>query len=95
MLRDRITPFLEDIVNRRVTNRAVALRLQVSEEHVSRTLKELHVIKVPAERRGAAQKELVAARYAYRQQAAKTLTPRQAARAANCSIRTIYRWKNK
>lgn len=95
MLRDRITPFLEDIVNRRVTNRAVALRLQVSEEHVSRTLKELGIVKVPAKRRGQAAKDLVAARYAHRQEVANTLAPRQAARAAHCSLRTIYRWKKK
>lgn len=94
MLRDDIIPYLDDLKHRRVTNRAVAAQLRVSEEHVSRTLKELGLVKDPAQSRAAA-KELVKARYEYRQSVAKTLTPKQAAKAARCSVRTIYRWRQK
>ena len=99
MLRDRILPFLDELRTRKVTNRAIAARLGVSEEHVSRTLKELGVVKTSAkearEAFKAARKALVAARYEHRATVAKTMAPRQAARAAKCSLRTIYRWRDK
>ena len=95
MLRDDIIPFLEELRTRKVTNRAVAARLGVSEEHVSRVLKELGIVKIPGGQERRAAKELAAERYRYRKEVAKTLSPRLAARAARCSVRTIYRWRNK
>ncbi len=88
-----IQPYLEQLKSRELTNRAVAEILGVSEEHVSRTLKALGVKKdvLP----GTAERELRATRRQYREHVAKTMPPKQAARAANCSLRTIYRLRNK
>lgn len=96
MLIDDIQPYLRDLKARLITNRAVAQALGVSEEHVSRTLKALGIAKDPSiHAQEVARKALVQARYEHRASVAKTLPPRAAAKAAGCSVRTIYRWKKK
>lgn len=94
MLADNIQPFLEQIRRREITNREVAARLGVSEEHLSRVLKKLNVVKDPPPDRKA-QAELNRARREFRENAARTMSVSAAARAAHCSVRTIYRLKAK
>ena len=98
MLKQKLCPFLDALRTRKLTNRKVAQLLQVSEAHVSRTLKLLGVVKDPAPdgpAARAARKELVAARNAYRALVADTLPAKKAAIAANCCVRTIYRSRKK
>lgn len=94
MLADDIQPFLEQIKRREITNREVAARLHVSESHLCRVLKQLGVERDPPPDRKA-QAELNRARRAFRENAARTLSVPAAARAAGCSVRTIYRLKAK
>lgn len=96
MLRDNILPYLPKLVSREVTNRAVARELKVSEAHLCRVLKALGVEKEPAPDRSNAGK-LLDARRELRTKLANdpNLTLAQAARQANCSVRTIYRYKAK
>lgn len=89
MLKLRLRPYLEQLRTRQMTNRAVAKELGVSEEHLSRVLKTL-ITKEPAFDPGK-RKELLAARRQHRIAAAQTLPVAEAARAAKCSVRTIYR----
>ena len=93
MLKLKIRPYLEDLKSRKTTNRAVAAELRVSEEHVSRVLKALKIQKDPVPD-NKARKALLAARKALRTQAAQSLGVKEAAKLANCSTRTIYRFKS-
>lgn len=92
MLRDDIRPYIEDLKARKTTNRAVAQVLHVSEEQVSRVLKQLRVVKdsVPQAKK---RRELAKIRREVRETAANSLPIKQAAVEANCSTRTIYRYK--
>ncbi len=97
MLKLKIRPYLDDLKSRKTTNRAVAAELRVSEEHVSRVLKALKLEKDPAPDSKAdtkARKALLAARKALRTQVASTHGIKEAAKLANCSERTIYRFKS-
>lgn len=94
MLRDKIKPFIPQIISRELTNRAVARELGVAEESISRVLKQLKVIREEAPN-SLARKELNASRRKHRAEVANTLSVKAAAAAANCSIRTIYRLRKK
>lgn len=94
MLRDLIRPYIPKIVKREMTNRELALILNASETHVCRVLKQLNVKREPAKAR-VSQAPFLEARKAFRTEAANTLTVQEAAKAANCSTRTIYRLKSK
>lgn len=93
MLKRDIQPYIEDLRARRVTNRAVAKVLGVSEAHLSRVLRTLGVVKDPANDRQL-QHELAVARKLFRADLASKLPASQAAKLAKCSERTIYRYKN-
>lgn len=94
MLKRDIQPYIEDLVARLITNREVAQRLNVTEAHLSRTLKDLGIVKEPAKNQRLNQKKLNETRKQHRQKLANKLPPEAAAEAANCSVRTIYRYRN-
>jgi hypothetical protein len=94
MLKRDIQPYIPDLKARLITNRDVARLLNVTEAHLSRTLKDLNVVKDPAKNQRIQQKQLTEIRKKHRQSAANRLPPEEAAKAANCSIRTIYRYRN-
>lgn len=97
MLRDNIKPYLDQVRRREITNRELARVLGVSEWHVCRVLKQLKVERDPAKSTHAAGRALLEARAELRTELANdpSLTLAQAARKANCSVRTIYRYRNK
>lgn len=95
MLKRDIQPYLDRLVKREMTNRAAAAILGVSEEHLSRTLKYLGIVKVPRTKADDPKKDLIAARRSFRIELANTLSVKEAAKRANCSDRTIYRLKSK
>lgn len=97
MLADKIKPYIPQLVSRDLTNRALAAELGVSESYLCRVLKKLKVKREPAPDPAAraAQAALNEARRAHRLDVAKTLSVKDAARAANCSTRTIYRLRKK
>lgn len=97
MLKDKITPFLEHLRTRNITNKAVSILIDCTPEHVSRLLKAAGVTKVPGKVKTEreAHKKLVKARYEYRETVAKTQTLQQAMRTLHLSERTIRRWKKK
>lgn len=92
-LADKIKPYLDQLRDRELTNRAVAKLLGVSEEHVCRVLKRLKFVKNPPPDRQQAS-QLYRARQEYRRHVATTLSITDAARAAGCSVRTIYRLRH-
>ncbi len=94
MLRDLIRPYLPKLISREMTNRAVAAQLNVSETHLCRVLKQLKVIKEAAPN-SQARKALNTARKEYRVAVANSMTIQDAAAAAGCSTRTIYRLRGK
>lgn len=91
MLKVRLRPYLEMIETRQITNRDLAKELGCSESHLSHTLAILQVSRVQPDYK--LRKTLVQARKDYRKHLANTLPPEEAAALANCSIRTIYRYK--
>jgi transposase len=93
MLKIRLRPYLADLQKRKVTNRAVAKVLGVSEAHLSRVLKGI-IVKDPANNERKARKDLLATRKIFRDSVANTLSIKEAAKRANCSERTIYRHKH-
>jgi hypothetical protein len=91
-LKDRLAPYLDALVTRKTTNKDVADALGYSPESVSRALAQLGIAKAPREKsERQRQHELFEARKKFRDEAAASLKPQQAARAAGCSLRTIYR----
>ncbi len=90
MLIDDLQPYLERLVNREMTSRALAKTLNVSEAHLSRVLKANKITKAPIYKPDPALRE---ARKAHRIKVANSMAPEDAAKAANCSVRTIYRYK--
>lgn len=94
MLSDAIKPFLEQIRRREITNREVAIALNTHESYVCRVLKRLKVERDPIVK-PASTKELNAARAEHRLHVAMTMPVKEAAKAAGCSIRTIYRLRSK
>lgn len=96
MLRDDIKPLIPRIKTRDLTNREVAALLGYSEYTVCRVLKQLKVVRDPVMKPDrSAERELEKSRHEFRAAVAKTMGVKEAAAAAHCSIRTIYRWKNK
>lgn len=94
-LEELLQPHLDDLRTRKVTNKALATQLGYSPEHISRVLKALNLQKDPHPTSiRQSNHQLFAERRAFRVEAAKTLPPKQAARQAKCSLRTIYRYKN-
>jgi DNA-directed RNA polymerase specialized sigma24 family protein len=93
-LRARVKPYLADLKSRATTNRAVAAELGVNEQSLCRVLAELEFEKEPAVDRTLATK-LHRERQAFRTQCAATMTPEDAAKACNVSLRTIYRYMKK
>lgn len=93
-VRIRIQPYLAQLKGREMTNRECAALLDVTEEHISRTLTEIGFEKDPAVDR-AAQKAATAAKRAAIASAATSMTPEDAARACGVSVRTIYRYLDK
>lgn len=90
---------LEQLRTRRVTNRAAAEALGVSEIYLSRTLSELGATKVQGAttKHREARAKLDKARSQMRTVLAKKvnrqeMTIEQAAKDANCSVRTMFRW---
>ncbi len=94
MLRDQIRPFITQIIKRELTNRAVARLLNVSEGAVCRVLKQLKVKRDPVPNNTAKQAE-AAGRRTRRIEAANSMSIKDAAAAADCSTRTIYRLRKK
>lgn len=94
MLRDQVKPYIPQIVKREMTNRELARLLDASEGAICRVLKQLKVVREPAAR-CSANRALREERAKFRAQAATTLSIKEAAAAANCSTRTIYRIKAK
>lgn len=94
MLSDRLKPYIDQIRKREITNRELADKLGTHESYVCRVLKRLKVERDPLERRPST-KEINAARAEHRRLVAETMSVKDAARAAGCSERTIYRLRSK
>lgn len=97
MLKDSLAPYLESLRTRAMTNREVAAALGVNETYLSRVLGQMGFVKDAPQsvKERQRQHELFAARIQHRQHVAKTLPAKEAAKAANCSLRTISRWKSR
>jgi hypothetical protein len=91
MLKRDIIPFLQALIDREITNRAVAKLLGVSEEHLCRTLTMMRVVKIPAEKRR--DPIIIKARREHIAHLAVTLPVKLAAEAGRCSVSTISRYK--
>lgn len=89
-LKQRVLPHLADLAAGKVTARALAKQLGVSETHFSRTMKDIG-FKRPHKPSRAERRALRAARTEHREHTARTLPVPQAAAAANCHPRTIVR----
>lgn len=94
MLSDDLKPYLDRIVKREITNRELARILGTHETYICRVLKRMGVsretlIAPPST------KEIRAARAEHRRLVATTLPVKEAAAAAGCSERTIYRIRSK
>jgi IS30 family transposase len=94
MLSEKIKPYIEQIRRRELTNREVAALLGTHETYVCRVLKRMKVERDPIIKPPST-KELNAARAEFRQEVATTMTAKEAAKAAGCSLRTIYRIRGK
>ena len=92
MLKLALIKYQVDVESRQITNRELSKILNVSEAHISRMLKMMGIKRPPPEY--IAKRLLAEARREYRRKLARTLTPAQAAVQANCTERTIYRYRN-
>ena len=92
-IRTRVKPYLDDLKTRKATNREVAHALECSEEALCRTLKTMIQKDPPQDRQ--AEATLKAQRKAFRYEVANTMSIENAAKAANVSTRTIYRYIKK
>ncbi len=88
-LKQTILPYLPQLKARTLTNRALATQLGVSEAHLSRTLKLLNFKRDPP----TPKINLLETRKRIRTRLANSLPIKEAAAHANCSERTIYRYK--
>jgi IS30 family transposase len=97
MLKKKLKPYLEDLRTKKVTNRAIAKLLNVSETHLSRVLKTLITKETGQTYKDLREQQriLAQARKEFRLKVAKTLPTKEAAKVANCSTRTIARWKKR
>ncbi len=89
-LRQSITPYIAALRDRKITGREVARVLGVTESWVSKTLKDLEVVRVKKTSRDE-ERQLRQARLAHRLKAAKSMTVAEAAKACNVHPRTITR----
>lgn len=89
-LKTSIEPFLDDFRNRKITGRALAAKLGVTESWVSKTLKELGVTR-PIKPSREEERNLSRARRAHRVKAALSMSVNDAAKACNVHPRTITR----
>lgn len=92
----------KQLAQRKVTNAVAAAALGVSETYLSRTVAALGIEKAPGKTTAHrnARHELTAARNKHRAELAKSvnkgnMTIEAAAKAANCSVRTMFRWCEK
>jgi IS30 family transposase len=94
MLSDDLKPYIDRIVRREITNRELAQLLDTHESYICRVLKRMGIAReaIPAK---PSTKELNAARAEHRRRVATTLSVKEAAAAAGCSERTIYRIRSK
>jgi AraC-like DNA-binding protein len=94
MLSDDLKPYIDRIVKREITNRELARVLNTNETYVCRVLKRMGIVReaIPA---APSTKEIRAARAEHRRLVATTLPVKEAAAAAGCSERTIYRIRSK
>ena len=93
-MRQRVKPHLDDLKARKITNREVAKILGCNEQALSRLLGTIEFERDPPVDH-AAHRELVRTRKEHLAQCAATMTPEQAAKACNVSVRTIYRYVDK
>lgn len=94
MLSDDLKPYIDRIVKREITNRELAAVLGTHETYVCRVLKRMGIVR-EAIVAPPSSKEIRAARAEHRRLVATTMTIKQAAAAAGCSERTIYRLRSK
>lgn len=94
MLSDDLKPYIERLQRREISAREVALALGTHESYVCRVLKRMKVVREAIVKKPST-KEINAARAEHRLRVAKTLSVTDAARAAGCSVRTIYRLRSK
>lgn len=94
MLSDDLKPYIGQIIRREITNRELAALLGTHESYVCRVLKRLKVVREPVVRKPST-KEINAARAEHRQHVALTMSIKDAAKAAGCSERTIYRIRSR
>jgi transposase len=92
MRSDDLKPYIDRLKAREISAREVARLIGTHESYVCRVLKRLKVsretiVKAPST------KELRDTRAEFRRNAAATMSIKDAARAAGCSERTIYRIK--
>jgi AraC-like DNA-binding protein len=92
MLRDDLKPYLDQLRRREISGREVARLLGTNETYVSRVLARMGVTREPIVR-APSSAELRTQRAEFRRNAAATMSVKDAARAAHCSERTIYRIK--
>jgi IS30 family transposase len=88
MLKNDIKPYLRKLKARKITNRAVAKLLGVREQSISRILQGIE--KAPTAKHQKIDKQLRTTKAA--EARAGLITISQAASAASCSTRTIYRY---
>jgi AraC-like DNA-binding protein len=94
MLSDDLKPYIDRIVKREITNRELARVLNTNETYVCRVLKRMGIVR-EAIIAPPSTKEIRAARAEHRRLVATTLPVKEAAAAAGCSERTIYRIRSK
>jgi AraC-like DNA-binding protein len=94
MLSERLKPYIDRIVKREITNRELADLLGTHETYICRVLKRMKVVRDPIPVKPST-KELNAARADHRRHVAATMSVKDAAAAAGCSERTIYRIRSK
>lgn len=88
----RVKAYLARLEAREMTNREVAGLLEISEEHLSRTLAEIGLVKVaPVDHK--AKSAATKARKDHIRELAKTLSAEDLAKECKISLRTAYRYK--
>ena len=98
MLKRDIIPYIDQIRERKITNRDLARKLGVNEAYLCRQLKALGIVREPSpfnpEHRDQLRK-LAETRRQARLHMAQTMSAKAAAQAAGVSLSTIYRLRNK
>jgi IS30 family transposase len=94
MLRDDLKPYIDALKRREITGREVARLLGTHESYISRVLARMNITRDPPAK-PLTDKIINQARAEHRLLCAQTMEPKAAAKAANCSLRTIYRLRGK